>query len=157
MFWLQTSFLKSKVRSMTSGCADHPVLSVHINSWNKPKIFWCSIYCWLLFEVRMVSHRFSVLTFLFSSFFGTMLLLLTHDQELRMIIHPSRKQNESFFTDDDGNPIVTIPFLGQVIGSFSASSKGRNYSAFRGIPYAKPPIKELQFKVTIKPFNALFK
>jgi len=63
------------------------------------------------------------------------------------MIHTSKNHNESFFTDTDSNPIVTIPSLGKVIGSFSTSSKGRNYSAFRGIPYAKPPIEELRFKV----------
>ena len=52
-----------------------------------------------------------------------------------------------FFFDEKNIPVVTIPSLGKVIGSFSSSSNGRKYSAFRGIPYAKPPIGELRFKV----------
>nr|CAH0100418.1 unnamed protein product [Daphnia galeata] len=44
------------------------------------------------------------------------------------------------------SPIVTIPALGQVRGSKMISSSGRNFFAFRGVPYAKPPIEELRFK-----------
>jgi hypothetical protein len=45
------------------------------------------------------------------------------------------------------SPIVTIPALGQVRGSKMISSSGRNFFAFRGVPYAKPPVEELRFKV----------
>ena len=40
--------------------------------------------------------------------------------------------------------------LGQIRGSLMFSSSGRQFSAFRGIPYAKPPIKELRFNVFFK-------
>jgi len=54
----------------------------------------------------------------------------------------------NYFSFDEKNiPVVTIPSLGKVIGTFLSSSNGRKYSAFRGIPYAKPPIGELRFKV----------
>jgi len=49
---------------------------------------------------------------------------------------------------DGSKPVVNIPSLGKVVGSFSLSSEGRNYSAFLGIPYAMPPIGERRFKVT---------
>jgi hypothetical protein len=48
------------------------------------------------------------------------------------------------------SPLVTIPELGQVRGSKMVSSSGRNFYAFRGIPYAKPPIGDLRFRVSKK-------
>jgi len=117
--------------------------------------------------MRMVNSRsYPVLTCLYSSFFGTlfyssfvgvMFFLLSNNQhQLRNSIYLLGNQNKSFFTDYDSNPIVRIPSLGKVMGSFSTSSKGRNYSAFRGIPYAKPPIGELRFKVMKLSFTFLF-
>ena len=45
-------------------------------------------------------------------------------------------------------PLVSIP-LGQIQGSFMSSASGREFMAFRGIPYAKPPVGELRFKVSL--------
>jgi carboxylesterase type B len=45
-------------------------------------------------------------------------------------------------------PLVSIP-LGQIQGSFMSSASGRQFMAFRGIPYAKPPVGELRFKVSL--------
>ncbi len=45
-------------------------------------------------------------------------------------------------------PLVTIPSLGQVRGSHMTSAGGRQFFAFRGVPYAKPPIGNLRFKVS---------
>lgn len=36
---------------------------------------------------------------------------------------------------------------GKLKGKFEESKSGRKFSAFTGIPYAKPPVKELRFKV----------
>ena len=36
---------------------------------------------------------------------------------------------------------------GKLIGIVEKSIHGDNYIAFRGIPYAKPPVGELRFKV----------
>lgn len=36
---------------------------------------------------------------------------------------------------------------GQIRGSSMKSREGREFKAFQGIPYAKPPIGELRFKV----------
>ena len=36
---------------------------------------------------------------------------------------------------------------GKLIGIVEECVHGGNYIAFRGIPYAKPPINELRFKV----------
>ncbi|KZS20997.1 Liver carboxylesterase 1 [Daphnia magna] len=47
--------------------------------------------------------------------------------------------------DHSRQPIVTIPPLGQVRGSEMTSEAGRLFYAFRGIPYAKPPLGELRF------------
>ena len=44
-------------------------------------------------------------------------------------------------------PVATIPTLGQVRGSEMTSEAGRSFYAFRGIPYAKPPVGELRFSV----------
>lgn len=49
----------------------------------------------------------------------------------------------------DRSPIVTIPALGEVRGSKMISSSRRSFFAFRGIPYAKSPVGELRFKVTL--------
>lgn len=36
---------------------------------------------------------------------------------------------------------------GQLFGSSFKTRTGRNFTAFQGIPYAKPPIGDLRFKV----------
>lgn len=53
----------------------------------------------------------------------------------------------SIFATSD--PIVQIK-NGTIQGSFMKSRKGREFSAFRGIPYALPPLGELRFEVSIK-------
>ena len=45
-----------------------------------------------------------------------------------------------------GEAIVSTP-IGQIEGSSMKSSTGREFLAFRGIPYAKPPIGDLRFQV----------
>ena len=45
------------------------------------------------------------------------------------------------------DPLVAIPTLGLVRGSRMSSFNGREFLAFRGIPYAEPPVGELRFKV----------
>lgn len=45
------------------------------------------------------------------------------------------------------HPIVKIPTLGSVLGSQMSSASGRNFFAFRGIPYGQPPVGNLRFKV----------
>ena len=42
-------------------------------------------------------------------------------------------------------PIIEAP-AGKVKGALISSKYGRNISAYRGIPYAKPPIGGLRFK-----------
>lgn len=46
----------------------------------------------------------------------------------------------------DESPIV-ITDLGGIRGKILESRLGREFTAFRGIPYAEPPINELRFKV----------
>lgn len=48
---------------------------------------------------------------------------------------------------EDVQLLVTIPSLGQVQGFEMLSTTGRKIAAFRGIPYAKPPVGDLRFKV----------
>lgn len=45
-------------------------------------------------------------------------------------------------------PVVTIPSLGQVVGLRMRSVSGRSFLAFRGVPYAQPPVGELRFRVS---------
>jgi len=52
--------------------------------------------------------------------------------------------------DTPSEPMVTIPALGQVRGSILVSVNGRRFLAFRGIPYAKPPVGNLRFQVRYK-------
>lgn len=57
-------------------------------------------------------------------------------------------QTSSYFRGiDGGNPKVLIPSLGEIFGSRMTSSSGRKFSAFRGVPYAEPPVGQLRFKV----------
>lgn len=44
------------------------------------------------------------------------------------------------------NPIVKIE-QGQLRGVAEKNLNGKSYFAFRGIPYAKPPLGNLRFKV----------
>lgn len=44
-------------------------------------------------------------------------------------------------------PEVLSP-LGKVRGYYRTTDGGRNISAFEGVPYAKPPVGELRFKVS---------
>lgn len=51
-------------------------------------------------------------------------------------------------------PIVKIR-NGQLLGSYMYTKNGRKFSAFQGIPYAKPPLGELRFQVTFFKFEKL--
>lgn len=42
-------------------------------------------------------------------------------------------------------PLVTTP-LGEILGYHKKSAKRNSFSAFEGIPYAKPPIGSLRFE-----------
>lgn len=46
------------------------------------------------------------------------------------------------------HPEVNTP-LGKVRGYYRTSDGGRNISAFEGVPFAKPPIGELRFEVSL--------
>lgn len=45
------------------------------------------------------------------------------------------------------NPIVITP-LGTMRGTIFESRLGKTIYSFLGVPYAKPPVEELRFKVT---------
>lgn len=45
------------------------------------------------------------------------------------------------------NDVLQI-YQGQIKGSILISRNKRNFYAFQGIPYAKPPINDLRFKVS---------
>ncbi|XP_063972094.1 venom carboxylesterase-6-like isoform X2 [Diachasmimorpha longicaudata] len=47
--------------------------------------------------------------------------------------------------NEDVDPIVKTP-LGKLKGYYKASFKGRQFRAFEGIPYAKPPVGKLRFE-----------
>ena len=51
-------------------------------------------------------------------------------------------------------PIVNIPKLGQLRGTQTRTAFGRKFYAFRGVPYAQPPVGELRFRVNI-PGNSI--
>ncbi|GLV38037.1 Juvenile hormone esterase duplication [Carabus blaptoides fortunei] len=46
---------------------------------------------------------------------------------------------------EETRPLLTTP-LGRLRGSFYQSLGGRQYAAFEGIPYAKPPVKKNRFR-----------
>lgn len=47
------------------------------------------------------------------------------------------------------NPLVELP-IGKISGSTQKTIDGRQFYAFEGIPYAKPPIGDLRFEVIKK-------
>lgn len=47
----------------------------------------------------------------------------------------------------DQQPLATIP-LGRLEGHWMRSRNGRTFYAFSGVPYAKPPVGDLTFKVS---------
>ncbi|XP_015610476.1 esterase E4 [Cephus cinctus] len=47
--------------------------------------------------------------------------------------------------DSENNPVIQSS-LGYLKGSWLCSPSGKYYAAFKGIPYAKPPLKELRFE-----------
>lgn len=49
------------------------------------------------------------------------------------------------------NP-VTVTKYGSVLGTWGVSRSNKTYSAFIGIPYAKPPIGDLRFAVSFNNF-----
>uniref|UniRef100_A0A0C9PV54 Carboxylic ester hydrolase n=2 Tax=Fopius arisanus TaxID=64838 RepID=A0A0C9PV54_9HYME len=49
------------------------------------------------------------------------------------------------FAEEDVNPIVKTP-LGKLRGTYKTSFNGRQFRAFEGIPYAKPPVGKLRFE-----------
>lgn len=54
---------------------------------------------------------------------------------------------KSVCLSQDDLPEVDTP-LGRARGVWKTSLEGRNYAAFEGIPYAKPPEKKLRFEVS---------
>lgn len=46
----------------------------------------------------------------------------------------------------DNSPVISTN-LGDIRGSVLNSRLGREFFAFRGVPYAEPPIDDLRFKV----------
>ncbi|XP_046639317.1 venom carboxylesterase-6-like isoform X2 [Daphnia pulicaria] len=54
-------------------------------------------------------------------------------------------------------PIVNLPSLGQLRGFVAVTTTGRKFHAFRGIPYALPPVGELRFRdpIPVKPWTGV--
>ena len=48
---------------------------------------------------------------------------------------------------DPGPELLVSTTLGTLSGSHLTSRSGRTFAAFRGVPYAKPPVADLRFKV----------
>lgn len=56
---------------------------------------------------------------------------------------------------NDEQPKVIIPTLGKVVGSKMTTVSGKQFQAFRGIPYGEPPVGYLRFKVRIFHFKTI--
>uniref|UniRef100_A0A1Y1LR71 Carboxylesterase type B domain-containing protein n=1 Tax=Photinus pyralis TaxID=7054 RepID=A0A1Y1LR71_PHOPY len=56
----------------------------------------------------------------------------------------------------ENGPLVNTS-LGQIRGFYTTSFEGRTFSAFEGIPYAKPPIGDLRFEPpqNVPPWNGV--
>lgn len=52
------------------------------------------------------------------------------------------------------DPVITTA-KGSVRGQVLKSRDGRDYHSFTGIPYAKPPVDELRFKVSCFPVEII--
>lgn len=61
-------------------------------------------------------------------------------------VSPNRAEN-----GETGEPVpeVTLFHGGSLIGSYMETTNGNKIKAFRGIPYAEPPVGDLRFKVHI--------
>lgn len=59
---------------------------------------------------------------------------------------PSLPVSIAVVTFDENHPRY-VTQLGEVEGYYKQSHNGRSYLAFEGIPYAKPPVGNLRFKV----------
>lgn len=64
---------------------------------------------------------------------------------------PDANNNEH---DTPNEPLVRIS-LGQIRGSTLTSRLGRTICSFRGIRYAKAPVEELRFKVSVSKMRFL--
>ena len=53
----------------------------------------------------------------------------------------------SYANEEPESQLQISTELGPMIGSYMTSDSGRTISAFRAIPYAKPPVGKLRFKV----------
>lgn len=49
-------------------------------------------------------------------------------------------------------PTVTLP-QGELVGKALTNENGKEYFSYTGVPYAKPPVGELRFKVIIEFVN----
>lgn len=87
------------------------------------------------------------------SLLGQMQLLLL--LLLPLLVWSQNSSDLAKILDDDDVPIgsdkelsdlVITTALGKIRGTILPSQAGRNFYAFRGIPYAKPPVENLRFK-----------
>lgn len=51
-------------------------------------------------------------------------------------------------TQDEHGPIIETP-QGAIQGAWKLTISGRKVQAFMGVPYAKPPVGPLRFKVCV--------
>lgn len=69
-----------------------------------------------------------------------------HHHLLSIIFVCCKRVAVSQTTSDHENPIVKLR-LGAVTGTTMTTRLGKQFDAFRGIPYAQPPVGPLRFKV----------
>ena len=52
----------------------------------------------------------------------------------------------TFCKGNEGKNVIVEIEDGEILGTFSQTVTGREYSNFKGIPYAKPPVCETNIK-----------
>lgn len=76
--------------------------------------------------------------------FGGIVLAQTFEEDPDRDLSPD--EDDPIGSNKELSDLVITTALGKIRGTILPSQSGRNFYAFRGIPYAKPPVDQLRFQ-----------